>query len=156
MLNQGCCHTGLTTTAEFTSNIHAYATYMHVACSYSVPLQANVDSQLPPQEWPLEALAVKLKQYCYLLDDLTAQVLEEQAGKDYELLRDYLRRRAVDAFWQKVQPPVFLKKQTPGLFLFELPAAHVLMSINLPLLSLGLIRGAAAVRLPPSSQHVAC
>ena len=66
-------------------------------------LQANVDSQLPPQEWPLEALAVKMKQYCYLLEDLTAQVLDEQADGDYELLRGYLKRRAVDAFWQKVE-----------------------------------------------------
>jgi len=66
-------------------------------------LQANVDSQLPPQEWPLEALAVKMKQYCYLLEDLTAQVLDEQADGDYELLRGYLKRRAVNAFWQKVE-----------------------------------------------------
>lgn len=104
---------------SLTLNTHAYTNYMHIVslysvtlqanvgyvysvCSYSVTLQANVDSQLPPQEWPLEALAVKLKQYCYLLNDLTAQVLAEQADKDYELLRDYLRRRAVDAFWQKV------------------------------------------------------
>jgi len=61
-----------------------------------------VDSQLAPPEWPLEALATKMKQYCYLLEDLTAQVLQEQADGDYELLRDYLKRRAVDAFWQKV------------------------------------------------------
>ena len=88
--------------AQYCVTLQANLGYVYSACSYSVTLQANVDSQLSPQEWPLEALAVKLKQYCYLLDDLTAQVLEEQADKDYELLRDYLRRRAVDAFWQKV------------------------------------------------------
>lgn len=66
-------------------------------------LEANVDSQVPSGEWPLEALATKMQQYCYLLDDLTAQVLEEQADGDYELLRNYLRQRAVDAFWQKVE-----------------------------------------------------
>ena len=71
-------------------------------------LQANVDSQLPSGEWPLEALATKMKQYCYLLDDLTAQVLEEQADGDYELLRNYLRQRAVNAFWQKVLPALCL------------------------------------------------
>ena len=65
-------------------------------------MQANVDIQLAPEEWPLEPLAIKMKQYCYLLEDLTADVLREQAGGDYELLRKYLRRRAVDAYWQKV------------------------------------------------------
>ena len=66
------------------------------------PLQANVDTQLVPEEWPLEALATKMKQYCYLLEDLTADMLKEQGDGDYELLRKYLRRRAVDAYWQKV------------------------------------------------------
>ena len=65
-------------------------------------MQANVDVQLAAEEWPLEPLAIKMKQYCYLLEDLTADVLREQAGGDYELLRKYLRRRAVDAYWQKV------------------------------------------------------
>lgn len=65
-------------------------------------MQANVDTQLVPDEWPLEPLATKMKQYCYLLDDLIADMLKEQAGGDYELLRKYLRRRAVDAYWQKV------------------------------------------------------
>ena len=62
-----------------------------------------MDSKLAPGEWPLEALATKMKQYCYLLEDLTPQVLQEQADGDYELLRSYLKRRAVDAFWQKVR-----------------------------------------------------
>ena len=65
-------------------------------------MQANVDIQLAPEEWPLEPLATKMKQYCYLLEDLTADILKEQGGGDYELLRQYLRRRAVDAYWQKV------------------------------------------------------
>lgn len=80
-------------------------------------MQANVDIQLAPEEWPLEPLAIKMKQYCYLLEDLTADVLREQAGGDYELLRKYLRRRAVDAYWQKVLallPPL----------LFYLPCYH--------------------------------
>lgn len=61
-----------------------------------------MDIQLAPEQWPLEPLAIKMKQYCYLLEDLTADVLKEQAGGDFELLRKYLRRRAVEAYWQKV------------------------------------------------------
>ncbi len=58
---------------------------------------------LPPKEWPLDALAAKMKQYCYLLDDLTPELLiQESDGGDYEALRDYLRQRGVDAYWQKV------------------------------------------------------
>ena len=57
---------------------------------------------LPVKEWPLEALANKMKQYCYILDDLTPELLAQEADGDYEQLRDYLRQRGVDAYWQKV------------------------------------------------------
>ena len=66
-------------------------------------VQANVNPTLSPKEWNLEALSDKMKQYCYLLDDLTADMLSQEANADYEALRDYLRERAVDAYWEKVQ-----------------------------------------------------
>ena len=44
-----------------------------------------------------------MKQYCYMLSDLSAELLMQEANGDYEDLRDYLRQRAVDAYWQKVQ-----------------------------------------------------
>ncbi len=65
-------------------------------------MQANVNPTLAPKEWNLEALSDKMKQYCYLLDDLTAEQLAREANSDYEELRDYLRQRAVDAYWEKV------------------------------------------------------
>ena len=68
----------------------------------SLCFQANVDRTKDPKEWDLGPLANKMKQYCYLLSDLDAKMIEEQAGGDYKQLNDYLRRRAVDAYWQKV------------------------------------------------------
>ena len=65
--------------------------------------QANVDPATPSAEWPLEALAGKVKQYCSLLDDLTADSLAAEAGGDYEALRQYLRRRGIQAYYQKVE-----------------------------------------------------
>ena len=57
---------------------------------------------LPPKEWPLQQLADKMKQYCYLLSDLEPELLAQEAKGDYETLRDYLRERGVEAYWQKV------------------------------------------------------
>ena len=65
-------------------------------------MQANVNPALPPKDWDLGALSDKMKQYCYLLGDLTPEVLTQEASGDYEALRDYLRQRAVDAYWDKV------------------------------------------------------
>ena len=70
---------------------------------FGVGLQANVDTSLLPEEWPLDALAAKMKQYCYLLGDLTGDVLKSEANGDYEALRSYLRKRSVDAYYQKVR-----------------------------------------------------
>uniref|UniRef100_A0A061SHA1 Protein translocase subunit SecA n=1 Tax=Tetraselmis sp. GSL018 TaxID=582737 RepID=A0A061SHA1_9CHLO len=66
-------------------------------------LEANVDPTLPAAEWALEALAGKFRQYCYLLDDLNAEKLQEEAGGDFEQLRAYLRRRSVEAYQEKRQ-----------------------------------------------------
>eukprot|EP00887_Chlorella_sp_A99_P001989 scaffold18.g1989.t1 len=65
-------------------------------------LEANVPPGSPPEEWPLEALAAKMRQYCNLLTDLTAESLATAAAGDYERLRQYLRQRGVDAYHQKV------------------------------------------------------
>ncbi len=65
--------------------------------------QANVDASVPPEQWTLDVLANKMKQYCYLLEDLTEDMLRQKAGNDFEALRGFLRQRAVDAYWQKVQ-----------------------------------------------------
>lgn len=66
-------------------------------------MQANVDASLPPDQWTLDSLAKKMTQYCYLLEDLTEDMLRQQSGGDFEALRGFLRKRAVDAYWTKVQ-----------------------------------------------------
>ena len=64
-------------------------------------LEANVDATLLPADWPLDALAAKLAQYCAPMADLTAESLAEAAGGDYEKLRTFLRGRGVDALRAK-------------------------------------------------------
>ena len=44
-----------------------------------------------------------MKQYCYLLADLTPELLQQECGSDYEAMRKYLRQRGVDAYCQKVR-----------------------------------------------------
>lgn len=63
-----------------------------------------MDATLPPENWQpyLEALAEKMKQYCYLLTDLTGDGLADVANGDYEQLRLYLRDRGVQAYLDKV------------------------------------------------------
>lgn len=65
--------------------------------------QANVDAALPPEEWPLEALAKKMQQYCPMLSDLSAEGLAAESRGGYEALRAYLRRRGADAYCEKVR-----------------------------------------------------
>ena len=45
----------------------------------------------PPEEWPLDARVAKLRQYCYLMEDLTPEKLAAEARGDYEKMRGYLR-----------------------------------------------------------------
>lgn len=66
-------------------------------------LEANIPDNSPPEEWPYDALAAKMKQYCYLMDDLTPEILENECKGDFETLRQYLRKRGVDAYYQKVK-----------------------------------------------------
>ncbi|MCO5561757.1 hypothetical protein L7F22_015380 [Adiantum nelumboides] len=65
-------------------------------------LEANIDLSLPKEEWNFEGLVAKIQQYCYLLNDMTA---EEVSGKssDFETLREHLRLRGREAYLQKRQ-----------------------------------------------------
>ncbi|KAL4443549.1 hypothetical protein ABPG75_011286 [Micractinium tetrahymenae] len=64
-------------------------------------LEANIPPATPAEEWPLEPLVAKLRQYCYLLADLTPEKLVAEAGGDYERMRAYLRARGVEAYEMK-------------------------------------------------------
>ena len=55
------------------------------------PRQANIPPATPPDEWQLAPLVAKLRQYCYLLEDLTPEGLAAEAGGDYERMRAFLR-----------------------------------------------------------------
>eukprot|EP00270_Netrium_digitus_P000257 TRINITY_DN1023_c0_g1_i7.p1 TRINITY_DN1023_c0_g1~~TRINITY_DN1023_c0_g1_i7.p1 ORF type:complete len:715 (-),score=276.53 TRINITY_DN1023_c0_g1_i7:131-2125(-) len=74
-------------------------------------LEANVDATQPKETWNLEALAAKMKQYCYLLDDLTMELLEENVSS-FESLREYLHQRAVAAYFTKRED---IEKLVPGM-----------------------------------------
>lgn len=67
-------------------------------------IKANIDPSIPPEEWipVLGGLADKMKQYCYLMADVDADVLTRESDGDYERLREYLRARGVDAYDSKV------------------------------------------------------
>lgn len=65
-------------------------------------LEANIDPALPKEEWNLVALVEKLQQYCYLLNDMTAEQLVEKSF-DFENLREHLRLRGREAYLQKRQ-----------------------------------------------------
>lgn len=72
-------------------------------------VEANIDVSLPPEDWPLESLAAKMIQYCYLLEGLTAEELQAQG--DFEGIRMHLRKRAVDAYYQKVEEVESVEKE---------------------------------------------
>ncbi len=76
---------------------------MHVMMIMTMMMQANIDPAQAPAEWPLDNLAAKMQQYCPLLRDMTAAELAGAAGGSYEGLRMHLRKRAVDAYWDKVR-----------------------------------------------------
>lgn len=74
-------------------------------------LQANIGMDAPKESWDLEKLIAKLQQYCYLLDDLTTDLLRSKCSS-YEELQDYLRLRGREAYFQKRD---IVEKQAPGL-----------------------------------------
>ena len=54
------------------------------------------------QAWELEVLAKKMIQYCYLMEDLTADTLRAKANAGgVDAVRDYLRQRSVQAYYSK-------------------------------------------------------
>jgi preprotein translocase subunit SecA len=75
-------------------------------------LEANIDASLPQEEWNLEALCAKVKQYCYLLEDLSPELLADKCST-IESLSDYLHFRGREAYLQKK-----VKKLELLLFLF--------------------------------------
>uniref|UniRef100_A0A0E0JHT8 Protein translocase subunit SecA n=1 Tax=Oryza punctata TaxID=4537 RepID=A0A0E0JHT8_ORYPU len=74
-------------------------------------LEANIGPDTPREDWDLIKLIAKLQQYCYLLDDLTPELLEGKS-LSYEDLREYLRTRGREAYYQKAE---IVEKQAPGL-----------------------------------------
>ncbi|WJZ90582.1 hypothetical protein VitviT2T_009715 [Vitis vinifera] len=74
-------------------------------------LEANIGSDAPKESWDLEKLIVKLQQYCYLLNDLTPDLLATKSSS-YEDLRDYLHLRGREAYLQKRD---IVENQAPGL-----------------------------------------
>ncbi|XWS46377.1 hypothetical protein CRYUN_Cryun14cG0060500 [Craigia yunnanensis] len=74
-------------------------------------LGANIGSDAPKESWDLEKLIAKLQQYCYLLNDLTPDLLRSQCSS-YEELQDYLCLRDCGAYLQKRD---MVEKQSEGL-----------------------------------------
>ncbi|KAL6219663.1 hypothetical protein ACLB2K_007422 [Fragaria x ananassa] len=74
-------------------------------------LEANIGSDAPKESWDLDKLIKKLQQYCYLLNDLTPDVLSSECSS-YEDLQDYLRLRGREAYLQK---RTIIESQAPGL-----------------------------------------
>ncbi|KAL0459835.1 UNVERIFIED_CONTAM: protein translocase subunit SECA1, chloroplastic [Sesamum latifolium] len=74
-------------------------------------LEANIGSDAPRENWDFEKLIAKLQQYCYLLNDLTPEMLEGKCST-YEELRDYLHLRGREAYLQKRE---IVEKEAPGL-----------------------------------------
>ncbi|KAB1200435.1 Protein translocase subunit SECA1, chloroplastic [Morella rubra] len=74
-------------------------------------LEVNIGPDSPKESWDFEKLIAKLQQYCYLLDDLTPDLLRSK-GSSYEELRNYLHLRGREAYLQKRD---IVEKQAPGL-----------------------------------------
>lgn len=74
-------------------------------------LEANIGSDAPVGSWDLEKLIAKVQQYCYLLNDLTPDLLRSKCSS-YEDLQDYLRLRGREAYLQKRD---IVEKEAPGL-----------------------------------------
>ncbi|KAL9385170.1 hypothetical protein Peur_022180 [Populus x canadensis] len=74
-------------------------------------LEANIGSDAPVGSWDLEKLIAKVQQYCYLLNDLTPDLLRSKCSS-YEDLQDYLRLCGREAYLQKRD---IVEKEAPGL-----------------------------------------
>ncbi|KAL3827729.1 hypothetical protein ACJIZ3_016531 [Penstemon smallii] len=74
-------------------------------------LEANIGSDAPRESWDFEKLIAKIQQYCYLLNDITPDLLESKST-NYEELRGYLHFRGREAYLQKRE---IVEKEAPGL-----------------------------------------
>lgn len=74
-------------------------------------LEANIGPDSPRESWDFEKLVAKLQQYCYLLNELTPDLLKSKCS-NYEELRNYLRLRGREAYLLKRD---IVEKQAPGL-----------------------------------------
>lgn len=74
-------------------------------------LEANIGRDAPKESWELAKLIAKLQQYCYLLNDLTSELIESKCSS-YDELQDYLRYRGREAYFQKKE---MVEQQAPGL-----------------------------------------
>ncbi|CAM8962657.1 unnamed protein product [Rhodiola kirilowii] len=74
-------------------------------------LEANIGSETPKENWDLEKLVAKVKQYCYLLNDLTSDLLASKCST-YDELREYLRECGREAYMKKRE---IIEAQSPGL-----------------------------------------
>ncbi|KVH94564.1 Protein translocase subunit SecA [Cynara cardunculus var. scolymus] len=74
-------------------------------------LEANIGSDAPKENWDFEKLIAKLQQYCYLLNDLTPDLLVSKCAT-YEDLRNYLRVCGREAYSRKRD---IVETQAPGL-----------------------------------------
>ncbi|KAK7392181.1 hypothetical protein VNO78_20611 [Psophocarpus tetragonolobus] len=74
-------------------------------------LEANIGSATQKDSWDLEKLITKIQQYCYLLNDLTPDLLRNTCS-DYEELKNYLRLLGREAYQQKRD---IIEQQAAGL-----------------------------------------
>ncbi|XP_039114361.1 protein translocase subunit SECA1, chloroplastic [Dioscorea cayenensis subsp. rotundata] len=74
-------------------------------------LEANIGRDTPKESWELAKLIAKLQQYCYLLNDLTPELIESKCSS-YDELQDYLRYQGRQAYFQKKE---MVEQQAPGL-----------------------------------------
>ncbi|XP_074571100.1 protein translocase subunit SECA1, chloroplastic isoform X1 [Curcuma longa] len=74
-------------------------------------LEANIPPETPKDNWDLEQLIAKVQQYCYLLNDMTPELVVSKCS-NYEELREYLRYRGREAYFRKMD---IVEKQAPGL-----------------------------------------
>ena len=66
-------------------------------------VQANVPESEDASEWKLDVLADKVGQYCFILQNLTGDVLRKECGDDYERLRAFLHEQGAAAYNEKVR-----------------------------------------------------
>lgn len=63
---------------------------------------ANLDVSEAPETWDFDSLAAKVQQYCYLLTDVTPEVLKDKATEGgFEGVQEFLKRRGVEAYVEK-------------------------------------------------------